>query len=249
MINQWYVTGDTHAEFFRLKPFHDAIPDNECWGLIILGDVGFNYYLSKKDDKLKYQVCHNYPKLKLFCIRGNHEARPEDVERMKEIWCEDVGNFVYYQKEFPNIFYLKDGHSYEFNGMEAFVIGGAYSVDKAFRLERKKIGLYSGWFENEQLSKEEMSRIEETISGRSFDFILSHTCPWSWEPRDLFLDFISQRSVDDSMELWMDQLKEKINYRVWLCGHFHADRILAKRAQMLHLSIKRLDDILHYWED
>ena len=94
-----------------------------------------------------------------------------------------------------------------------------------------------------------MNRIEETVSGRSFDFILSHTCPWSWEPRDLFLDFISQRSVDDSMELWMDQLKEKINYRVWLCGHFHADRILAKRAQMLHLSIKRLDDILHYWED
>ena len=44
------------------------------------------------------------------------------------------------------------------------------------------------------------------------------------------------------------QLKEKMVWGVWLCGHFHDDRILAPHAEMLSLGIKNLDDIMEYWK-
>jgi hypothetical protein len=50
------------------------------------------------------------------------------------------------------------------------------------------------------------------------------------------------------MEIWMDQLKETFDWKVWLCGHFHDDRTLAPHAEMLSLGIKNLDDIMEYWK-
>ena len=51
--------------------------------LIILGDVGINYYLNEKDKKLKEQL-KNY-NIKLFCVQENHEERPENISTYKEI--------------------------------------------------------------------------------------------------------------------------------------------------------------------
>ena len=44
-----YITGDTHRDFYRLN----IINKNENDMLIILGDVGINYYLNKDDKKIK----------------------------------------------------------------------------------------------------------------------------------------------------------------------------------------------------
>ena len=44
-----YITGDTHREFYKL---HD-VEKNKDNMLIILGDVGINYYLDERDKKLK----------------------------------------------------------------------------------------------------------------------------------------------------------------------------------------------------
>lgn len=249
MINQWFATGDTHGDFSRFYKLNSCVPDNEVWGVIILGDASINYWLSKRDDKLKAGICHKYPKLRFYCVRGNHEARPNDVKGMLKVWIYEVGNFVYYQPEYPNIYYLIDGHEYSFNGYRALICGGAYSIDKYYRLERQAQGLYGGWFENEQLSQKERDNIMKIAAGESYDLILAHTCPWEWEPRDLFLSFIDQNQVDDSMERWLSELIQACQWKVFLCGHFHDDRTLAPHAEMLNLSIKNLDDIMEYWKD
>ena len=250
MVTQWWVTGDTHSDFSRFYTLNETVPDNEIWGVIILGDAGLNFWLTKRDKKNKYRICDNYPNLKFFCIRGNHEARPEDVEGMEEIFDEDVWNWVYYETEYPNIRYLKDGVEYLIGGKyNALVVGGAYSVDKYWRLEKQAAGFYGGWFANEQLSQEERDKIMEAAAGRCYDLILAHTCPWEWEPRDLFLSCVDQSSVDDSMERWLTELLRAINWNVFLCGHFHDDRTLAPHAQMLSTSIQNLEDIMKYWEE
>lgn len=250
MINQWYVTGDTHGDFSRFYKLNSCVPEGETWGVIILGDAGLNFWISKRDDKLKYQVCHKYPNLRFYCVRGNHEARPQDVEGM-DVWFDQaVKRDVFIEPQYPNIRYLQDGCDYEFGKYYAIVIGGAYSVDKYYRLERAAAGGYAGWFENEQLTEKEKDFISWKVKQDGpFDLVLSHTCPWSWEPRDLFLDCVDQSKVDDSMEIWMDQLKETFDWKIWLCGHFHDDRTLAPHAEMLNLNIKNLDDIMKYWED
>ena len=92
MVTQFYVTGDTHGDFSRFEKLNNCVPENEVWGVIILGDCGLNFWLNKRDQKNKYRICNKYSKLKFFCVRGNHEARPEDVKGMKEIFDEDVCN-------------------------------------------------------------------------------------------------------------------------------------------------------------
>ena len=43
-----YITGDTHGDFYRFC--HLGLNDGDI--MIILGDVGINYYLNEYDKKL-----------------------------------------------------------------------------------------------------------------------------------------------------------------------------------------------------
>ena len=245
MVTQFYVTGDTHSDFSRFYKLNEAVPEDEVWGVIILGDCGLNFWLNKRDKKNKYRICNKYSNLRFYCVRGNHEARPEDVEDMKEVFDEGVVNWVYYEPQYPNIRYLKDGVEYLIGGRySALVCGGSYSVDKWYRLERQSMGYYSGWFANEQLSREEMENITKTFKNKSFDLILAHTCPLSYQPTDLFLSFIDQSKVDNSMELWFEDLIQQIEFNKFLFGHYHQDRIINEKARMFYSDIINLEQIL-----
>lgn len=245
----WKVTGDTHADFSRFYLLNKMAEEENChYNVIILGDMGVNFWLGERDKVLKKRIVANYPHLTFYGVRGNHEARPRSVEGMALTYDEAVEGFVYSQKDYPSIKYFQDGCCYKINGYLTLVLGGAYSVDKDYRLAKKAQGLYGGWFEDEQLSPEERERIFHHMKDRTYDLILSHTCPISWEPRDLFLSFIDQSKVDKSMEIWMDQLRQNIEYRVWLFGHFHDDRVCAHGAQMLYHTIQDLDEIMEYWK-
>lgn len=248
MITNWWITGDCHGDFSRFYKLHESVPEGEIWGVIILGDCGLNFWLNKRDKKNKYRICDKYSKLRFYCVRGNHEARPEDVEGMEKIWDDEVNDEVYWESQYPYIKYFIDGFEYNINGYKILVCGGAYSVDKYWRLEKQAAGFYGGWFANEQLTQEERNLISQLTVGHSYDLILAHTCPYEWMPRDLFLSCVDQSTVDNSMELWLGELLQQCSWRVFLCGHYHDDRILAPHAEMLSLSIKNLDDIIEYWK-
>jgi 3-oxoacid CoA-transferase subunit A len=168
---------------------------------------------------------------------------------MEVIWDDEVNDQVYWEPQYPHIKYFIDGFDYNINGYKILVCGGAYSVDKHWRLEKQAAGFYGGWFENEQLKQEERDTISQLAAGQSYDLILAHTCPYEWMPRDLFLGCVDQSSVDNSMELWLGELLHQCSWKVFLCGHFHDDRTLVPHAQMLSTSIQNLDDIMEYWKD
>jgi 3-oxoacid CoA-transferase subunit A len=151
--------------------------------------------------------------------------------------------FVYYEKGFPKIRYFVDGETYNLQGYKTLVIGGAYSVDKYYRLQNG-----AKWFENELLTEDEMNEIEKKIIGQQFDFILTHTCPISWEPTDLFLSCINQSTVDKSMEIWMDRIKDKIKWQIWCFGHFHADRLERPHVEMFFRDTELLENVWQRWE-
>ena len=69
----------------------------------------------------------------LFCIHGNHEERPENIASYKTKIYHD--GIVFYEDNYSNILFAKDGEIYNFNHKSVLVIGGAYSVDKYFRLK------------------------------------------------------------------------------------------------------------------
>ena len=228
-----YITGDTHRSFSRLYTLYGTSNDM----LIVLGDAGINYFLDESDIELKDYL--NSFNIKLFCIRGNHEERPENISTYKEV--EMFGGKVYIEEEFPNLIFAKDGEMYNIDGNRVLVIGGAYSVDKGYRI-RNKIP----WFSDEQLMDDEMLAILDKVEGQHFDIVLTHTCPQKYEPTEVFLPGLDQSTVDKSMECYLDTVEESITYDKWYCGHYHTEKQIDKMEFMyrdIKVFSKELDKI------
>ena len=209
----FYITGDTHRDFTSV---HD-LPKGST--LIILGDAGINYFLNEEDKELKEYL--NSLDITFLCIQGNHEERPENIPTYKE--NKMYGGKVFIEDDYPNLIFLKNGEIYTINNKKVLVIGGAYSIDKNIRL------LYGWhWFKDEQLSKSEMNTILEKYQGTHVDVILSHTSPKKFEPVEVFLSGIDQKTVDKTMEEFLDTVEETIKYDKWYCGHYHTEKIVDK---------------------
>ncbi len=257
MIKNWLVTGDTHGQVVtRLMNIGTIDYPPEETALIILGDAGINFYLNKTD--LKNKKIINNQGFTLYCVRGNHEERPENLGYIEHWYDENVKGYVMYEPDYPNIKYFEDGSTYEICGKSVLVIGGAYSVDKWYRLNRAGVTnkldkdylnpRKTGWFPDEQLLDWEMTAIEKEHFGKHYDVILTHTCPISWEPTDLFLPGLDQSSVDKTMELWLDEVKQKVDWNIWLFGHYHGDQLVRPGVEMYYKDIENLETIIKRWE-
>ena len=74
---RFFITGDKHRRFDRVKEFCREVNTRPKDVLIILGDTGFNYYDDKRDDELKKEI--SQLPVTLFCLHGNKENRPQNV--------------------------------------------------------------------------------------------------------------------------------------------------------------------------
>lgn len=248
-----YITGDTHGNFnhlFELQESDNFFKKDDI--LIILGDSGINYYVHPKQDNrgedivptiykeetkcsiIKNKIEDQLP-CTLFCIHGNHEARAEKVEGyIEKQWH---GGTVYYQPEHANILFAKDGEIYDFNGKKYIVIGGAYSIDKSFRLKMQKLGAPNyNWFPDEQPSTAIKRHVTSVLKKNKWKIhgVLSHTSPLKYEPTELFLSGIDQRLVDKTTEKWLDKIEDQLDYDIWYFGHFHGGRIWKKTQMIFH---------------
>ena len=109
-----------------------------------------NYFCDYRDRELKSELAE-LP-ITLLCVHGNHEERPFELGYDELEWH---GGLVYYEDSFPNLLFAKDGEVYDFDGKKVMAIGGAYSVDKWYRLSH---GM--AWFETEQPSDEIKEYVE-----------------------------------------------------------------------------------------
>ena len=228
-----YITGDIHGEVHRVSEMTTKLKITPDDIIVLLGDVGVNYYGNKNGD------CHSKKRLNdigvtILCIHGNHEMRPETLITYREDqWhC----GAVYVEDEFPNLFFAKDGEVYDLEGTKAIAIGGAYSVDKRYRLRR---GFQ--WFSDEQPSDEIRARVEKKLDeiGWQIDAVLTHTCPYGYTPTEAFMSGVDQSTVDNSTELWLDTIEKKLNYKAWYCGHWHIE----KQIDKLHFLFESVETV------
>ena len=220
-----YLTGDTHGRFERIACFCRDYRTTREDVLIILGDAGVNYYLNHRDETLKQYIA-TMP-ITLLCIHGNHEARPTAALGYEPVEC--FGGTVMAQREYPNLLFALDGVVYELCGRSCIAIGGAYSIDKQYRVLRG-----AAWWPDEQPDEEIKRRVESALARRGWhvDVVLSHTTPLSYEPTEAFLPFIDQSTVDTSTERWLDEIEHRLDYGRWYAGHFHTTKTVDKLRLM-----------------
>lgn len=212
-----YITGDTHGIFKRIEKFCMRIQPTREDVLIILGDAGFNFFGGMRD-RVKKELVSRLP-ITVFSIHGNHEKRPASMDSYTV--REWRGGKVYVEEEFPNLLFAMDGEVYDFEGTKAMAIGGAYSVDKEYRIR-----LDWPWFPDEQPSEAIKQRVEAKLDalGWKIDVVLSHTTPYKYRPVELFTGEIDESTVDQSTEIWLGRLEDKLDYKRWYCGHFHINK-------------------------
>lgn len=224
-MNRIFMLADIHGDWRHIRDLNIRLIKklDETDIIILLGDTGVNYFFNERDERLKKDL--GKFKCTYFLIRGNHESRVSPLALGSEKWETQIffDGPVWVEKEYPYIKYAKDHPMrYIINGYNTLVIPGAYSVDKNFRL---KMG-YS-WFENEQLTEEEMQLGRDLITyfDDKIDIVLSHTCPLVYEPTDLFLSSVDQSTVDKTMERYLGEIEYNLDYKLFCWGHFHQYRV------------------------
>lgn len=227
-----YITGDTHGDFHHIWRFAKKIgikrrPQGEESLCVVLGDAGLNYDGDSRDITRKNRA--SQIPLTFLCVHGNHEMRPYEAEGYEPV--EWYGGMVYRQREYPRLLFARDGEIYDINGKSSLVIGGAYSVDRLWRIRHGY-----PWFPSEQPNDEIKRRVEEKLDsvGWRVDVMLSHTCPLKYEPVEAFLPGLNQDLVDKSTERWLDTIEDRLDYRCWYCGHFHINKEIDRVTFLYH---------------
>ena len=231
-----YYTGDIHGEVLHIRDMVTKYEITDQDVIVILGDVGMNYYGNNYGDQHRKKKLNKLG-ISVFCIHGNHEMRPGTIPTYhEEKW---QGGTVYVEDAYPNLLFAKDGEVYDLDGQSTLVIGGAYSVDKWYRLR-----MDMNWFADEQPSDEIKSRVMQKLKNlnRKVDAVLSHTCPERYIPVEAFLSGIDQSTVDNSTEEWLGQVQAQLEYGAWLCGHWHINKRIDK-LQFLYHDVICSDDL------
>jgi len=235
-----YFTGDTHGDMIDLydRLSNISLTDDDI--LIILGDAGFNYHCNDKDKIIKEDAKRNIP-ARIFCIHGNHEARPQTISTYMQ--TEFYGGKVYFEPDYPNLLFAVDGERYYFpmgqKTISVLTIGGAYSIDKYYRIQHGW-----KWFADEQPDQAKKDEIIASIvENNEVNLVLTHTCPLEWQPTHLFLPQIDQSKVDKSTETFLSEVKSKLKYDYWLFGHFHGSEKITDKAKMLFRGVLSLEQI------
>lgn len=241
-IPKVFITGDKHRDFKKLIQFCRKNKTTVNDTVIILGDAGFNYFGNKKDEKLKKKL--SKVKITLFCIHGNKENRPQNINTYCEKkFCDGT---VFFEEKYPNLLFAKDCEVYQFNGMSAIVVGGAHSVDKNFRIENDY-----PWWKDEEPCIQTKKLFEKVLISRNYeiDYVFTHTVPIKYEPTEMFISNTKKNKkpakrkyepdIDKSTEKWLDNIENKLVYRKWYCGHYHTDKLI-DRIEIMHKSIHLL---------
>ena len=213
-----YYIGDIHGKVTKVLNAvkNCGITRNDV--IVILGDAGINYGGNDRGDACVKRTL-NDTGITIFSIHGNHERRPASIPTYKT--KEWRGGTVWFEEDYPNLLFAKDGCIFDLEGRRTMVIGGAYSVDKFFRLETG-----AKWFPDEQPSPEIRIQVENALEaeGWQIDQVISHTCPAKFTPIEAFIPWLDQSTVDRSTEEWLDAIEDKLTYQRWLCGHWHIDK-------------------------
>ena len=182
---------------------------------IMLGDGGFMWPGNHEQDVFNYKTLANrsFP---ILCVIGNHEP----ILGMDNMPEDDIGigETVYKINSTPFTAYLKRGKVYTIDGIKILVLGGALSIDTTSRKPNISWWRKEYWDEQE---KKDLFKLLETEN--TFDLVVSHTGPQFMN--SYFFNSPSSRNekLFDEVALLNDEVHDKIQFKEWLCGHWHRD--------------------------
>jgi hypothetical protein len=182
---------------------------------IILGDGGFLWPGNHQADENNFMELSRRP-FPILCVIGNHEP-VLGIDNMPETDI-GIGETVYQIRNNPFVAYLKRGKVYTIDGFKILVLGGALSIDKAYRTPNVT------WWEREYWSqKEEQDMFTLLKTENVFDCVVSHTGPNRINKMLFQYPAYLPKLTRDEVAFLNDRIDAQIQYRDWWSGHWHRD--------------------------
>lgn len=211
-----YLTGDTHIPNDIHKLSTGCFPEMKNMTkddyVLICGDFG-GVWDNSSEDLYWRKWLDKKPFTTLF-IDGNHENHPL-LQTFPEI--EFCGGRA---RQISNsVIYLMRGQVFTIDGTTIFTMGGATSVDKAYRKEGVS------WWPEELPCQAEMDEGLKNLKKHhnQVDLIVTHTAPVQFQA--LLNQYYPH--AQDSLETYLDYIYQNISFKHWYFGHFHEDKKLA----------------------
>jgi predicted phosphodiesterase len=197
-----YCLGDIHGDYHHLMHVADAAKEAGAEAVIQLGDFGWY------SNNVRFFIT-NTPAVPVYALDGNHEDHrmlPMDATGPVEM--------------FPNLFFIPRGTIFTLDGRRIACLGGAASVDKAYRL-RQNIH----WSPDEDITAEQEQRL---FTLEIPDIFLTHVPPQSviqrhFDPMALRFFGLSPSWRDPNADI-VERLWNKWNNPMIYSGHMHASK-------------------------
>jgi len=243
-----FVTGDTHG-ILELAKIIDWYNQNEINGiyftkedcLIILGDFGLIWHNKHSDagyfrDEYILDELNDMPFTVLF-IDGNHENFDRLGKYKTEKWHDGKVSFIR-----DSVIYLHRGQIFTIAGHKFLTMGGATSLDKDLRTVGKS------WWKQENISSKDIDEALNNLAqvNNDVDYVLSHAAPADFA-RQVIENLGDKYSIDFN-EYHLQDIKTRITYLKWYCGHYHHEYCYGKFCS-LYNNIIPVDTLQRYGID
>lgn len=249
-----FITGDTHIPYDISKLNSKHFPEGKKLTkddyVIILGDFGllWNYKETgicvesnpvdnhwSKDEIYWKKWLEEKPWTTLF-IDGNHE----NYDRLNTYPIIENWNGGKVQKISDSIIHLMRGEIYTINDMKFLTFGGATSTDRGAFMgeEQAKLDIHKYWWPEELPTQYEIDNAINNLQKVDFkvDYILTHTLPNNLLMSLYFYDF-------DRLTSFLWNIYDMTEFKTWFCGHFHDDRQVNYKTQVLYNTIVELTEV------
>ena len=250
-----WITGDTHADFKRFSAYSfyeqkdmDEAEDNF---VIICGDFGGVWDREEsKREKWWLDWFDGKPFTVLF-VDGNHE----NFDRLSSYPIKEWHGGLVHEIR-PHVLHLMRGQVFTIEDKKFFTFGGASSHDiqdgildyedpdwksKAKQLDEQYKYMYRikglSWWQEELPSTQEMANGLRNLEAHNWhvDFVITHSAAAST------VALIGHGLYDqDVLTKYLEDIKSRLNYKYWFCGHYHIDKQLNSQDIILYEQIIRI---------
>ena len=203
------LLGDIHGDYKVLERAINMATQADATAIIQVGDFGL-FRGAGMANETHFRKVMKDSKIPVYFIDGNHD----DCDRwlayteVNRVWDD------------ANLFYIPRGTVMEMDNNLIAFMGGAASIDKAWRL---KDGAH--WTATENISPQEVLHLFENAKNKQIDMFITHCPPHSvinkhFNPTDkLFFDV----DIDwtDPNQLVIEELWTKLGNPMIYSGHMH----------------------------
>lgn len=227
MSNRTFVTGDIHLNVdihklsFEQWPLSRELDKTDI--LIICGDAGLLWNNSKETNYWCDWL--NDRPYTVISVLGNHENYPAIRAQPLTQWNGGLVRTIR-----PSVYYAENGEIFTINNKTFFFMGGAHSVDRAYRVAGKS------WWPEEIPSYTEFAHAADNLQLHNcqVDFVISHTAP-THLVRKLFPYEDASDPVTNFLEKY---ICDNVKFTKQFMGHFHIDRTIDDKYYFMY------DDIM-----